>query len=382
MKKRTLIPLLWVILCVAVSHTSVSAPEPELDLQTLIAGIKHFDAAIPSGKGNFALYGHLGREKKQIYTCAFDGTTFEEAQVRVDFPTGRVSTEIWDGERHWEIYRSKKLLFRVDISPEDYKHLNEAKPKLPLPVKAQLKTHKINISDDFRIESDERNSYSIIIDNVTEHIHYIYYTEEHFGFYTTYPEYGVRPECIINAQLDPRYWMTYGKITPNAYLMLPLWKLLETHESDILQTEILNGEETYRIRVKYPHTESLVLWISAEKGFRLVKLQKVLKLRHSIEGSLMKKGMHYLTERVLHYREYQPGLWFPEKVEQTLDALLATEPQKKGEHIGKMTLQTLKFEINTDVSKRFQLDIPEDISVFDYGLGKERPFRELGNLPQ
>lgn len=362
MKKRTFIPLLWVVLCIASSHTSVSAPESELDLQTLIAGIKHFDAAIPSGNGKFAYYGHLGGEKKQTYAFAFDGTTFEEAQVRVDFSTGSAltgfaSTEIWDGERHWEIRRSKKLLFYVDISLEDYENLNKAAPKLPLPVKEQLKTHKINISDDFRIEPDERNSYSIIIDNVTEHFHYIYYTEKEFGFYTTYPEYGVRPRCRIDPHLDPRYWMTYGKVTPNEYLMIPLWKFLETHESEILQTEPLNDEETYRIRVKYPNEKSFILWISPKKGFRLVKLQRISK---SLE-----------MERVLHYREYQPGLWFPEKIEQT--------NYRKGKPFGKLTLQTIKFKINTDVSNRFQLDIPADTPVFDYSINKERPFSELKN---
>ena len=114
---------------------------------------------------------------KETYELAFDGTTFEEAQIRVDFPKSAISTEIWDGERYWEIHRSKQLLFTVDISDEDYKNLKKAEPKLPLPVREQLKVHKINISDDFSIESEEKNGYSKIVDNVTEHYYYIYYTE-------------------------------------------------------------------------------------------------------------------------------------------------------------------------------------------------------------
>jgi len=377
MQKRIFISIIWIAVFLVTQHLSISAQVPELDLQTLIAGIKHFDAAAASGKGHIESYGRLG-QMKETYQLAFDGATFEDAQVRVDFPTDFVETEIWDGERHWEVYRSKALLFVVDISAEDYEHLSEATPKLPSSVKAQLEVHNIDISDDFRIEPDKKSSYSKIVDNATGQSHYVYYTEEQFGFYTTYPDYGVRPQCIIDAQLDPRYWMTYGKITPNAYLMLPLWKLIETYESEILQTEMLAGEETYRVRVKYPNTERLTLWISPEKGFRLVKLQRIKKIEADLgEGSLMKKGKHYLTERVVQYREYHPGVWFPEKIEQAIYPLQPVTPQKKGKRIWRTTLQITKFEVNIDVSGQFQLNVPEDTPVFDYGLAKERPFEEL-----
>ena len=146
-----------------------------------------------------------------------------------------------------------------------------------------------------------------MIDNVTRHSYYIYYTEEYFSVYTPRLEYGVRLQCVIHAHLDPRYWMTCGKATPNSYLMVPLWKVLESHESKILRTEILNGEKTYVVSVKYPRTESLKLWIATEKGFRLVKLQNIWESQNESDLIPFEKGAHYLKERVLRYREYLPG---------------------------------------------------------------------------
>jgi hypothetical protein len=62
--------------------------------------------------------------------------------------------------------------------------------------------------------------------------------------------------------------------------------------------------------------------------------------------------------------------------------LIAGNPPKKGKPFGKITLQTIKFKINTDVPNRFQLDIPADTPVFDYSINKERPFSELKNPQQ
>ena len=382
MTKRTFIPLLWLLINVIAPHTSISASEAELDLQTIIAGIKHYDATIHSGIGNITFQGRMEQGKKETYKVTFDGVTYEEAQVRVDFPIGDISTEIWDGERHWEVRRAKKLLFQVNLSAEDYKNLKKAKPKLPLPVKEQLKTHKISISDDYRFEPDETDTYYMVIDNATEHFYYIRYTEEQLEFYSTTPVYGVRPQCIISPELDPRFWMTYGVMNSNAYLITPLWKLLETHKSKILQTEKINGKDTYRIKVTYPYTESITLWISPEQGFRLVKLQKITKQSNFIEENPDPKVVSYLTERILHYKEYKPEMWFPEKIEQTNYPLLATEPQKRGEYLMKTTLQVSNFKINEDVTASFQLDIPEHTLINDYGTAKERTFRDLINPKQ
>ena len=387
MKKTTFISLLSVILCAATPYTSVTALEPDLDLQTLIAGIKHFDAAVTSGEGELVYNHHLGTyEEERIYTFTFDGAIFEEAQVRVDYHSnslGSFVAEIYDGERQWEIYEQKEPFFSVDISPADHERLNKAKLELPPAVKQQFKAHGIRFSGDFRIETEIATSYLKMIDNVTRHSYYIYYTDEYFSVYTPRLEYGLRSRCVIHAHLDPRYWMTYGKATPNSYLMTLLWKVLEDYESEILQVEMLNGEETYLVNIKHPRTESLKLWISPEKGFRLVKLQKISIRKDDLgERSVFKKGKHYMTERVLYYQEYLPGIWFPEKVEETTYPLLAVDPQKKGNRIGKTTLQIITCELNADVSERFQLDIVEETPVYDNRLRKSLPYRELKQTSQ
>ena len=388
MKKRTFRQLLVVMLLAATSHISVSIAESDLDLQTLIAGIKHFDTTARSGEGEFVYEHKMGTyEEKRIYAFAFAGTTFEEAQVGIEYHSPTLYNclaEIYDGERQWEIYEEKETLFSVDISHADHELLKKAKPELPLPVKEELKVRGINFSDDFHIQPpDAKDSYFKMIDNVTGDSYYIYYTEEYFSFYTEHLYYKVRSGCVIHAHLDPRYWMTFGKATPTSYLMTPLWEVLETHESAVLRTEILNGEEVYLVSVKAPHAKSLKLWISAEKGFRLVKLEKIFQeLSGFKKNSPIKSGAHYVVERVLHYQEYLPGLWFPEKVEETIYPLLAADPKKRGVRIGKTTLQTVKCQLNTNVSGQFQLDVPEDTLVLDSATGKRRLFGELKQTSQ
>ena len=385
MKNIICIPLLSLMLFAATRQTSVAAPELNLDLQTLIAGIKHFDTSVTSGKGEFVYEHHLGGKDKRIYAFTFEGTTFEAAQLRVDYHNdsfGILLAEIWDSDRLWEISEAKERLFDVDISLTDYELLNKPTPELPQSVKQQLDAHDLDIFDDFRIENDEESSYSQLINNVTGDSYYIDYTEEYFSVYNTYLDYEVRGTSTIHAHLDPRYWMTFGKATPSSYLMIPLWKVLETHESEILQTEMHNGEEIYLISVQHPTAKSLKLWVSPEKGFRLIKLQSIFVSRNEPPWSSFKNGVHYLKERVLHYREYQPGLWFPEKVEETIHPLFTADPGKKGDRLAKTTLQVVNYELNTDVAGQFQLDVPEDTLIFDYGLAKKRPFRELKETSQ
>ena len=99
MIKRTFIPPLLAILFATTPQLSVA--ELDFDLQTLIAGIKHFDAVVMSGKGEFVYEHYLGGEEKKAYIFTFEGTTLETARVRADFLTSGPLTEIWDGERQW-----------------------------------------------------------------------------------------------------------------------------------------------------------------------------------------------------------------------------------------------------------------------------------------
>ena len=379
--KRIMFTLIMFLMLFKVTLViSVAAPEHDLDLKTLIAGIKHFDAATTTVKGEF-VYNHKIAEFKQEkeYAFAFAGTTYEEAQARVDYHQGRriASSEIYDGERHWEIYERKKPLFQVDVSADDMKVLKKPNPQFPKTVKQAFKKHGINVSDNLQIENDERSELLKIADNTMDRIYFVFQAENSLEVLIPDLAYGVRPISIIEPQLDPRCWTTYGPLSPHSYLMTPLSKVIEKYESEIIGTEVLNGKETYIVSVKHPITESLKLWICPEMGFRLVKLKETSVAKNEDGMSPFKNGVLYITERVLSYKEYLPGIWFPEKIVETIHPSLVGNPDKKGNILGKTTLQTIKCKLNTDVSSLFQLDIPGDTMVLDHEVRKLRKFSEL-----
>lgn len=354
--------------------------EHDLDLETLIAGIKNFDAATTTLMGEF-VFNHkiAGFMQKIEYTFAFSGTTYEEVQARVDYHRGgrMASTEIYDGERHWEIINNKKPLFIVDISADDMKVLRKPNPQFPNTVKQAFKEHKIKVSDNLKIEEDEESEFFKIIDKTMDHIFFVFQAEKSLEILMHELTYGVRPVPIIDPQLDPRCWTTYGPLSPFSYLMTPLSKMIEKHESEIIGTEVLNGNKTYIIKVKHPITESLKLWICPEMGFRLVKLKETSIANDEVGASPFKNGVLYITDRDLSYKEYLPGIWFPEKIVETIRPSIDGSPDKKGNILGKTTLQTIKCKLNTDVSSLFQLDIPNDTMVLDHAIRKLRKFSEL-----
>lgn len=367
---------LVILLTITIPHISVAAPD--LDLQTVIAGIKHYDAAVQSVSGEFVINRKTtSAQENKAYTLRFDGTEFEEARVRVDTPTSFLAAEIYDGEVQWEIYQQKVERFQVDISETDLEQLMKEKPEVPKSVKEKFKEHKIGFSNNYSIKPyTQRNSFKII-DNKTKQHYKFTYTQERLIVHSLHYEYGMLHENTIDPQLDPRYWMTFVNSLPNNYLITPLWKLLEKYECQLLQTEMLNGEETYIISVKHPSASSLKLWISPEKGFRLVKLERKFHAENPPKSSVLIKGNLYVHERELEYKEYLPDIWFPHKIMYTLTPSLPVESQTKREILSRTTVQAVKCELNIDTSFVYRLDIAGETLVFDHGQGDVRPFSEL-----
>lgn len=69
----------------------------ELDLPTLIAGIKHYDSLIQSGTGTVIYESPLAQEKRLVATFTFEGK-----KMRADIHESMVwkdQVQIWDGER-------------------------------------------------------------------------------------------------------------------------------------------------------------------------------------------------------------------------------------------------------------------------------------------
>ena len=119
----------------------------------------------------------------------------------------------------------------------------------------------------------------------------------------------LRYQWNMLSDLDPRYWLTYPSAGGRTYLTEPLWQLLEKHESELLGSEVLNGEETSVIRLKLPD-ESVILWISHEQGFHLVKLQRAFPIDNPVDIIEMKyfhSGVNYIETREINYQEYLPG---------------------------------------------------------------------------
>ena len=120
--------------------------------------------------------------------------------------------------------------------------------------------------------------------------------------YDYHLEYSVRPQWLIPSNYDPRFWLTFPSLgSNNSYLSEPLWHLLEKHESEIIGSEVLNGEKTSVIRLNIPawSTEtfkmpaaSYKLWISHDKGFRLVKSELAFTVENPQEWSPLKQGVN------------------------------------------------------------------------------------------
>ena len=142
-------------------------------------------------------------------------------------------------------------------------------------------------------------------------------------------------------------------------------QLLEKHESELIGSEMLNGEMTSVIRLNRPSrtNTSLKFWISHNIGFRPVKL----------ESTYTHEGVTYTGTRTIDYHEYLPNLWFPKRIERTLE---------RGANVTvKHILLTKRCQLNTDVSGLLRLQISTDTSVYDFGVNHLRPVKDLEVKP-
>ena len=188
-------------------------------------------------------------------------------------------------------------------------------------------------------------------------------------------EYGVWYQRNILSDLDPRYWLTYPGEGESAYLTEPLWELLEKHESKLLGSELLNGEETSVIRLNLPK-QSLKLWISHDQGFRLVQLERAF-IAKPAESMHFTVGNIYVETRKIDHHEYLPDVWFPKKIERYYTPLTDPAPQGKDQVILKKTVvHTQQCRLNTDVAALLRLDLPPDTPVFGLKPDDDSPVAE------
>ena len=177
------------------------------------------------------------------------------------------------------------------------------------------------------------------------------------------------------SDLDPRYWLTYPSAGGRTYLTEPLWQLLEKHESKLLGSESLNGEETSVIRLNLPK-QSLKLWISHDKGFRLVQLERAFIAKNPAEEEHFTVGDIYGETRKIDHHEYLPNVWFPKKIERYYTSLTDPDPQRKNQVILKTVVHTKQCRLNTDVAELLRLDLPSDTPVIGLKPEPDAPTAE------
>ncbi len=349
------------------SDAQVYDPAPH-DLQTVIAKMKHYDSAIVSASGDFVIehYGDAGIAKTQ-YALTFEGKKIRVEQKR-DFPTLDKDVplikrllplvKIYDGEQQWEIYKYKKLLFSVEVTPDEERTVIET-------IRQAFKQQGTKLADDVRIVASEQPDSYTLIENQTGKSYFILWeADTALKVYDLHHlEYGVWYKRNILSDLDPRYWLTYPGEGESAYLTEPLWQLLEKHESKLLGSELLSGEEISVIRLNLPK-QSLKLWISHDKGFRLVQLERAFIAKNPAESMHFTIGDIYVETRKIEYHEYLPDVWFPKKIERYYAPLTDADPQGKDQVIVKKTVvHTQQCRLNTDVAELLHLKLPPDTPV-------------------
>lgn len=389
------------------------------DLETIIAGMKHHDSLITSATGDFVIerYKHGGSEFEKIeYALTFEG---EKVQIEVDWGWGpsfeekifslgeEVAAlagrafpiaEVYDAERHWEIYARKEPLLSIEVARNDDRRLMAI-------IRQAFMKQGIELADDVRIAARSYPDSFALIENETNTTYLVLWVgeaalkvydlhPEHFEYTEAYDaqlQYGARHKWRTLCELDPRYWLTYPTIPVNTYLTEPMWQLLEKYESKPLGAEILNEERTSVVQLSLPSVrgreaagrlphQTLKIWIAYEKGFRVVKWESAFTENSRGVWGRFKTGVTYVETLEFDYHEYLPGIWFPQKIERSFAPMIAadprreTHPPRKGDVILKSVVLTKNCRLNTDAAKAFhRLDVfPETPAYGRLKAGMEK----------
>ena len=378
-----------------------------LDLGTIIAKMKHYDNSVVSVTGDFIIERHRNYEisRNQIGEFIIDDfnierniepriekneykLTFEGEKVRVDGGAGGFGLiQYWDGKQQWEVSSPDKpgnLLFKVEIASNKEITVLEK-------IQQAFKQVGIEIANDVRIVKGElKNSHRIIEKDKTYFV--LFVGETMVEVYKHNVGYAVRPHWAIRPHDgDPRWWFTFpSDRSDNTYLSQPLWHLLEKYESELIGSEVLNGEKTTVIRLIKPartigdrkiRPQHFKLWISHDKGFRLVKSEETFTSEDPREWSPFKFGVTYIKTRTIEYHEYLPDVWFPKKIEMSIVPKVSSEHQNGENLLFKDVFITKHCQINTDVSKLLRLDLSADTLVLDYSIGHSRTVSDLETKP-
>ena len=372
------------------------------DLGTIIAKMKQYDNAVTSVTGDFIIERHRNYQisgnplenlsierntKPKIEKIEYQ-LTYDAEKVRVDCVRGFQFQPItfWDGKQHWEVSSPEpvNLLFKVKITPNKEITVQER-------IEHAMKQEGIELDDDVRIVKGQlQNSYRVIGKDNTYFI--LLVGETMAEVYRHNVGYAVRPHWFIRPHdADPRWWLTFpNNGSDNTYLSQSLWQLLEKHESEILGCDVLDGEKTTVIRLTKPARiigdrtilpKHFKLWVSHDKGFRLVKSEEEYIEEDPSEWSPTIAGVTYIDARKIEYHEYLPNVWFPKRIEISTVPKVSSEHQNGEPLLIKDIIITKNCQLNADVSKLLRLDISPDTPVFDYGVRQAITVGDLETQP-
>ncbi len=354
-----------------------------VDLETIITKMKHFENFVASVTGDFVREMHIDGdfvrempiEGRHIETDKKDeySLTFEGEKVRVEWKKRSAMNlplvEYWDGKQQWGVNRPDNFLFKVEITPNKKNTVLEK-------IQQAFKQVGIKITGDVHIvPGDLANSYKVSERDKTYFVLFIGDTT--LKVYGSDVRYTVRPNWM-NADRDPRLWLTFSySDTHDSYLSEPLWHLLEKFDSEIIGSEVLNGELTSVIRLSIPNRPTAKLWISHNIGFRMVKSEEKM-----FAAEDPKAGATFIITREIDYHEYLPNVWFPKRIERTIALVKLPNPQQQGANmISKTILRTKQCKVNTDVSRLLRLNLSTDTRVFDYKVNHKHTIDDLEVKP-
>jgi len=303
-------------LCIFVNGIAI-ATDDGINLEFIIAGVKHNDSLLKTAKGHFIMQpihtkfarkvlpippnARIEKGPRKVF-FAFDGQKIR-SDLHSDFsPDGGFA--IFDGKKQIEIGGKE-----IEIS-----HLVEKNGKL-IPVKKRGR------------------------------------------------QIGVRGRLAIDGRNRLRYWgLTYFK--------QPLGEYLEKNAIAILGKETIDKPLCYVIQAKQPRRGTMKFWIAPEQGFRVLKRESEL---------LYMGGMGFVTatnRMKVVYQKLQDGIWCPKSAVEEL--LVFNKTTGKQELAIKYTLAMKNVKVNIDVSDLFKLDIPPETIVFDFRVGTTRTAKEAG----
>ena len=171
----------------------------------------------------------------------------------------------------------------------------------------------------------------------------------------------------VISQEDPRNWGIQ-------FEGVPLSQCFQRHGVRIIGTEVIEKEPCYVVESLYQNGKSMKFWITINDGFRCLQIQH----EASWKGIEFSKAIPAVVTFQIQYKAYKTHAqkaWFP------LKGLRTARTKSDNQFLGQVVTELKDFQLNVDVSDRFQVKINPEFPVWIERLGKMVSFKEIGWKP-